>query len=318
MNTPKVSILIPCYNSEGFIAETLKSCVSQTYTNIEIIVVDDGSTDNSVALVKEWSYKYDNINLYIESNSGACHARNIAFRKSTGDYILYLDADDLIASNYIELLVTEIIKLDNLSLVTGEWDRFRQSIEEAKFPFYKIYKNYKLAFDLLIDMWNYGEMFACSSYLIPRNLVNIVGDWDENILKNQDGEFFCRILIAANQVIHVNSAKFYYRTGDYLSVSKSDSKEKVSSMLETFICYRRNAMKFEDSLRVRRSLSINFTLFMYIYGYKYKDLYEKAKMEIKELGLGYILKNEPFRVRLICKIVGFENFIKFRFSLFSR
>lgn len=92
--SPKVSILIPCYNSERFVAETLDSCLAQTYRNIEIIVVDDGSTDNSFAIAK--SFESNIIKVYRQDNSGACAARNYAFRKSSGEYIVYLDADDIL------------------------------------------------------------------------------------------------------------------------------------------------------------------------------------------------------------------------------
>ena len=97
----KVSILIPCYNSENYIVDTLESCLSQTYKNIEVIVVDDGSTDRSLELANEYASKYASVYVYSQSKRGAQNARNLAFTKSTGEYIQYLDADDLLDKNKI-------------------------------------------------------------------------------------------------------------------------------------------------------------------------------------------------------------------------
>ena len=315
-NMKRVSILIPCYNSEEFVAETLECCLRQTYPNIEVILVDDGSTDNSYKIAMQ--YESNKIKVYQQPNSGACVARNMAFEKSTGDYIMYLDADDLINDTYVEILVKGIADKGENSIATGQWDRFRKDITESTFPDLYVYKDYNQAFDLLIDMWQTGEMLACTSYLVPRHLVEEVGGWDVNVLKNQDGEFFARVLIAAGNVIHVPDAKFFYRTGDYLTVSKASSENKVASMLETFVSYKHNALAHEDSKRVREALSINFTLFMYLYGNQYPALYDRAKIEVKSLGVGYILKNEPARVIRICKWFGFETFMKIRNILFRR
>ena len=74
----KVSILIPCYNSEKFLEETLQCCIKQQYSNIEVIIVDDGSTDLSAKIAEEWANKYDFIHFYRQTNLGACRARNLA------------------------------------------------------------------------------------------------------------------------------------------------------------------------------------------------------------------------------------------------
>lgn len=316
MQKKLISILIPCYNSEALVAETLECCLKQTYENIEVILVDDGSKDKSYEVAKQ--YESEQIKVYQQPNSGACVARNLAFKKSSGDYIMYLDADDLICDNYVEALVCGLEGKSQNAIATGQWDRFRREITEAEFPQLKVYKNYANGLELLLDMWETGEMLACTSYLVPRSLVENVGGWDENVLKNQDGEFFARVLINAGEIIHVAEAKFYYRTGDYLTVSKASSEKKVASMLDTFVSYKKNALAHEDSQRVREALSVNFTLFMYLHGNQYPALYERARQEVKSLGVGYILKSEPERVKKICKWIGFENFLKIRKLCFKR
>lgn len=311
-----VSILIPCFNSERFILDSINCLLKQDYENIEIIIVDDGSTDESLRIAE--SIKDIRVHVYSQSNSGACVARNIAFEKCHGDYIMYFDADDLINKSYVSSLVKCLRDANDLSIATGEWDRFRTDLSEASFSKLSVYKGYDCAFNLLLDMWTTGEMLTCSSYLVPRKLVEIVGGWDERVLKNQDGEFFSRILMTADKVYHTADAKFYYRTGEYLSVSKASSKEKVASMLDTFISYRKNALVIEDSERVRKALAVNFTLFMYIHGNQFPDLMKIAQSEVKNLGVGYQMNTQPRRVQRLCKVINFRLFLKIRKIFLNR
>lgn len=312
-----VSILIPAYNSENFIRETITSCINQTYKDLEIIIVDDGSEDNTYKIAK--AYEADGrIRVYSQRNQGACHARNHAFEKCHGDYVVYLDADDIISPNFVQNHI-EVLQNSNCNDVSFcPWDRFYSNFCEAKFPHLGIYKDYQDAFQLLLDMWNEGSMLQTSCYMSPRQLIVKSGGWDENVLKNQDGEFFSRILLLAKKAYFIPEAKVYYRTGDYLTVSKASSEKKVASMLDTFISYKINALAHEDSRRVREALSVNFTLFIYLYGNQYPSLYEPARQEIKSLGVGYVLKCEPDRVKLLCKLVGFELFLKIRKLLYRR
>ena len=311
-----VSILIPCYNSERFILDSINSLLKQDYENIEIIIVDDGSTDESLRIAE--SINDIRVHVYSQSNSGACVARNFAFEKCHGDYIMYFDADDLINKSYVSSLVKCLRDANDLSIATGEWDRFRTDLSEASFRKLSVYKDYDCGFNLLLDMWNTGEMLTCSSYLVPRKLIEIVGGWDESVLKNQDGEFFSRILMTADKVYHTADAKFYYRTGEYLSVSKASSKAKVASMLDTFISYRKNALAIEDSERVRKALAVNFTLFLYIHGNQFPDLMKIAQSEVKNLGVGYQMNTQPRRVQKLCKVIGFNLFMYLRKKLLHR
>ena len=135
--------------------------------------------------------------------------------------------------------------------------------------------------------------------MTPRQLVIDVGGWDETVLLNQDGDFFSRILIQAQKALFVPQAKVYYRRGEYGSVSKSVSRKKIASQLNTFINYRQNALVHEDSYRVRKALSMVFTSFVYVYGNRYPDLRQKAEAELRDLGVGYILGKVPKRVKII-------------------
>lgn len=107
---PLVSIIVPIFNTEEFLSCCLDSLVSQTYQNIEIILVNDGSTDSSEKIIQAYAQKDQRITIISQNNSGAGKARNEGLRKATGEYIAFVDSDDKIESTYIEKLIAPLIK----------------------------------------------------------------------------------------------------------------------------------------------------------------------------------------------------------------
>lgn len=124
MTQPLVSILMPLYNAEQWVEETIRSCQEQTYTNWELIIVDDGSADSSYSIVERIATSEPRITLLRQPNSGACSARNRAFRHCKGDYIMYLDADDLISPDKIELQMRAISCADSKAVAICAWEHF--------------------------------------------------------------------------------------------------------------------------------------------------------------------------------------------------
>lgn len=119
MNSPLVTVIVPIYNVAGYLAECLNSLVRQTLKQIEIIMVNDGSTDNSEAIAKTYSGKYENFKLISGENRGLSAARNIGLEVASGEYVYFLDSDDFIADNAIEKLYDKASKdkLDQLRFV---------------------------------------------------------------------------------------------------------------------------------------------------------------------------------------------------------
>jgi glycosyltransferase involved in cell wall biosynthesis len=107
MSPPLVSIVIPCYNRENYISDAINSALNQTYSNIEIIIVDDGSIDKSVAVIESFG---DKVTLLKQKNSGVNSARNAGFQKSNGEFIIFLDSDDWLSSDIIEKHIETTIK----------------------------------------------------------------------------------------------------------------------------------------------------------------------------------------------------------------
>ncbi len=132
----KLSIIIPCYNAEKWIAETLESLLAQTYTNIEILVVDDGSADESVSIVETFAEKDARIRLIKQENAGVSAARNNGIEEATGDYIAFCDADDWMEStSYGEMIA--LLEKEESDIVFCEFERFwpngktQKTVEES-------------------------------------------------------------------------------------------------------------------------------------------------------------------------------------------
>lgn len=109
MITPKISIIIPVYNVAQYLRQCVDSVIHQSYKNIEIILVNDGSTDGSLAICEEYKQKEERIVLLNKANGGLSDARNFALPKATGDYVWFVDSDDWIAQNAVEILVTNVV-----------------------------------------------------------------------------------------------------------------------------------------------------------------------------------------------------------------
>lgn len=103
-----ISIIIPCYNGEKYIVDTIQSCLEQTYQNFEIIIIDDGSTDSSVDVIEEISKQSSKVKLYRQKNKGSCYARNHGIEVSTGELLFFLDADDILMPDALTLLLNGI------------------------------------------------------------------------------------------------------------------------------------------------------------------------------------------------------------------
>src|SRR5690554_5058559 len=104
----KFSVLIPAYNIEDFVKDSILSVINQTYSNWEMIVVNDGSTDNTLSILKDYEKKDKRIKIINQENKGLLMARRVAIEKAIGDYICFLDSDDFWENNMLEVLVSRI------------------------------------------------------------------------------------------------------------------------------------------------------------------------------------------------------------------
>ncbi len=131
MDKPLVSIIIPAYNAEKFIAESIESVINQTYTNWELLIVDDGSTDNTKAIIKSFCAKDARIQYFWQQNGKQGKARNLALQHALGVYIAFLDADDVWLPQKLDIQLQEL-REKNADLVFSECIMFTGSISASK------------------------------------------------------------------------------------------------------------------------------------------------------------------------------------------
>lgn len=259
MNQQLVSVIIPLYNSEEYISETIESILNQTYKNVEVIVVDDGSTDNSFSVAKR--YESEVVHVYYQANQGAQVARNFGFSVSKGKYIQYLDSDDYLPPHKIEGQVNVLEKCEEGTIAIGPVFVDRGG-ERKVWPMPEIYHDFDCGFDMLVNLWYYFIPSLCiGSYLTPRFLIEKSGGWDESLLKNQDGDFFSRVLVNVKKVVFVENEGQVWRIRDN-STSHKVSAAKTESVLRSYIKIADLMLSIENTERVRHAIAVAFGSFI--------------------------------------------------------
>ena len=300
----KVSIIIPLHNAESFISEAIDSCLNQTYTSIEVIVVENGSNDGSWEVLK--TIKNKRVKCFQIAKSNAAAARNFGYLKSSGDYINFLDADDVISKHKIELQMEALIKAPEGFIASCPWGKFSNIIHEAVFKEQPVWR-VKDPVDWCTTSWNGGGMMIPGCWLLPKKLILKAGLWNEDLTLNDDGEFMCRVLLASKGNLFVEDALVYYRQVPN-SLSKNNTSFKAAnSLLTSFELYEKHVLQIDDSLRVKKSLATNYLTFIYEYYPKFSDLTNRAKIKCENLKLDSnpIIGGTTFKK--IASIFGFYN-----------
>ena len=249
---PLVSILIPAYNAGEWLADTLRSAIAQTWERKEIIVVDDGSSDETLRIAR--LFESDSVRVFTQTNHGAAAARNQAFLLSKGDYIQWLDADDLLAPDKIERQLAALREVDSKRiLLSSAWAYCNYRTHRARFVPTSLWQDLSPVEWLLRKMENNLYM-QTATWLTSRELAEAAGPWDTRLLSDDDVEYFCRVLLASKGTRFVPEARVFYRITpsnrlSHIGASERKKDAKMVSM-KLQIEYLRS---LEDSERVRRA-----------------------------------------------------------------
>lgn len=222
-NTPFFSVIIPLYNKEDYIESTLQSVINQTFQDFEIIVVNDGCTDNSLEIVN--SIKDKRIEIIQQKNLGLSSARNTGIKKAKATNFAFLDADDLWTKDYLEIMYRLIIDNKTHSVfgcpVTIFYDEKVVNLEKSPFKDanVKIISNYfKLG----------RNLFGFSSVVIKKHVFDDVGYFKTNINFGEEEDFNIRCF-QKHQLVYYNTSKAYYRKGvnNQLTKPRRNSNRKI-------------------------------------------------------------------------------------------
>jgi len=282
---PLVSILIPAFNAQESIGDTLRSATAQTWGRKEIIVIDDGSTDQTLEIARQ--FESQGVRVYSKRNEGAAGSRNFAFLLSQGDYIQWLDADDLLAPDKIALQMNSLRQQESKRvLLSSAWGRFIYRYNRTEFIPTALWCDLSPLEWLLRKMGD-NLFMQTASWLVSRELTEAAGPWDARLLSDDDGEYFCRVLLASDGVKFTPEAKAYYR-GPGLAfrglsyIGRSSRKLDAHWLsMKLHIGYLRS---MEDNERVRAAC-LNYLQTSLIYFYPDKpDIVEQAEQMARDLG----------------------------------
>jgi glycosyltransferase involved in cell wall biosynthesis len=294
MDKSLVSIIIPVYNWSNYISASINSALAQTWKNIEIIVVDDGSTDNTLEVAKQFENR--GVKVIHQSNKGASAARNHGLREAKGQYIQFLDADDLIESNKIEaqlnylhnrqdaLCICPVIYFTNNNQDLSNLEKDEYSLS--------FYRNVKDPFEFLLKLYgsenNRGAMVLPHSWLTPRTLIDKAGFWDETLTVNDDGEFFCRVALQASEIFLAENTVCYYRKHTGISLSSRKGYASKQSLYKSIITIQQHLQNYKTDPRIQivtnRSL-MELAIFAYP---EQMDLYKEVMGKINQSGVAAI------------------------------
>jgi len=247
---PLVSILIPAYNAEAWIADTIRSAIGQTWPRKEIIVVDDGSTDQTYAVAQQFASK--DVIVVTHENQGAASTRNHALSLSQGDFIQWLDADDLLSPEKVETQLKASAEIgSSRTLLSSGWGYFAYRSERAEFSPTSLWCDLSPV-EWLVRKMGENLHMQTATWLTSRELTEAAGPWDVRLLSDDDGEYFCRVILAGDGIRFVPGAKVFYRitpTSRLSHVGMSDKKKYALLLsMQLHVKYIRS---LEESDRVR-------------------------------------------------------------------
>jgi len=301
--TPLVSIITPCYNAEAWIGGAIESALGQTWPNIEVIVVNDGSSDASPAVLRR--YAGAKVRVIDQPNRGASAARNAGLRAAAGAFIQFLDADDLLTPVKIASQVALLATRGDGTVATARWARFRDSPEAATQDDSPLFADLAPV-DFLLMLASGGHMMHPAAWLVPYGVARAAGPWDETLSLNDDGEYFARVCLASRGVVHAPDALTLYRSHVKGSLSGRRDRRSLDSLCRSCELVAKHLADAEDSPRVRRALADYFQRLAYELYPGAPDLCRQAEAKARKLGGSALRPPMGRRQALLARLVGWR------------
>lgn len=279
---PLVSILIPAFNAQQWISDTLRSAVAQTWLRREIIVVNDGSTDQTLTVVRR--FESEGVRVVTQKNQGAAAARNTAFSACGGDYIQWLDADDLLSPDKIARQVAVLGECSRRTVLSSSWGRFIYRQNRAEFVPTSLWSDLSSC-EWLVRQMEENIYMQTATWLVSREVTEAAGPWDTRLLGDDDGEYFSRVLLASDGTRFVPEGKVYYRMAGSNSLSYiGTSNKKREAQWLSMKLHIQYVRSLEDSPRVRAACITYLQNWMTNFYPERLDIFEQAVQLTRELG----------------------------------
>ena len=297
MDKDLISIIIPVYNREKLISQTLDSILTQSYKNWECIIVDDGSIDNTPKIIQKYvnrdlRFKYYDRPVGLKKGANAC--RNFGFIISKGNFIQWFDSDDIMHNDMLKIKI-EKIKSSNSDFVVCEGVEFKNSKDNIIKNWDSIFSN-DILFNHVIGKVNFhtnGPLFK-KSFLLGKALFN------ENLNRKQEWEFFTRLLTYNPIIATVRKPLYYFRKHNESINGRNDINTLPSMILATIIVFKtvKNKLENHHKLLIRRHF---FNRYLFFIGIAKKR--RRADLIIKSIKGIFYLINLKFMIFGITKII---------------
>jgi glycosyltransferase involved in cell wall biosynthesis len=302
---PLVSILIPAYNAEASIGQTIRSAIAQTWPRKEIIVVDDGSSDRTAGVARQFASK--ELTVVSTANQGLSAAVNYAYKLCQGDYIQELDSDDLISPDKIEKQLGALREGDSKRvLLSSPWAHFYYQPHRARFVRTSLWADLTPV-EWLTRKMSENLLMQNATWLYSREIAEAAGPWDTDLHYDQDGEYFCRVLLASEGTRFVPEGKVYYRASGTSSISFiGTSDKKKESLLRSMKLHIKYLRSLEESERVRKACLTYMQTWFDVFYPERMDIVEELQTLAQELQGHLELPQLRWKYAWMKPMVGFK------------
>ena len=228
-----ISIIVPICNVENYLRQCLDSILNQTYQNFECLLINDGSPDNSAEICREYVEKDSRFRYFEKENGGVSSARNLGIECSVGAYITFIDSDDWVDSDYLEVLYNALID-ENVDISVSTYKRFHMADNCWYFHSFqrgyekRVFTNQELIDEFIaLDTFDYSYRFVCGK-LVRKCLLDKIA-FNEKTTLGEDMEFWLKLYLISNKIVYVNRDSYVYRVDN---VNRHFGLEKIRSDIQ--------------------------------------------------------------------------------------
>ncbi|WP_218352376.1 glycosyltransferase family 2 protein [Alteromonas lipotrueiana] len=295
-----IAVIIPCFNAEQYLAQTLGSVLIQSRPANEIVVVDDGSTDDSLTIARRFEVAYpDIVKVHSERSGNAPRTRNIGAALTRADALMFLDADDVLAPDALEALAAALAAHPG-TLAACPWRRIE--LQDGKWLSLPATCAPRRADQDALSAWLTGWYYPPCSVLWSREAFTLIGGWDEEVTSNQDGDLVMRALVHGIALTETETGTAYYRKLPQGQTSLSGKRLSYDGLKGRIKVIEKIARMLEESGRIepyRQSIRRAFASLSSNAAHRYEGLCHYAQMKGDEYA-------PPFWSRVSTRAADFQ------------
>ena len=262
-----ISIIVPIYNVENYLRQCLDSILNQTYQNFECLLINDGSPDNSADICREYVSKDSRFRYFEKENGGVSSARNLGIEHSKGEYITFIDSDDWVDSDYLEVLYNSLVD-ERADIAISTYKQFNMDDNCYYVHSYqrgyekRIFEKYQLIEELPV-LERYDQSYGLTfGKIISKKALGIIR-FNEYTTLCEDMEFWYKLYLVSNKIIYINKDTYNYRKYENASLKHIDAKNKYSdiqqrlSFISILATNGRNIRGYIENLLIHLEISLD-------------------------------------------------------------